>query len=118
MNNNPLTLKAERVQFYFDTLLGWILLMEWNPETREDEPYGIWTAFEMIDHLDACELVLELGHLADDWGVTPSIEVHKNYVFVTCGSEMDGLTVEDFQFAEAVDREIGTFQRQNTLLDR
>ncbi len=115
MNNNPLTLKAERVQFYFEMLVGWILLKGWNPETRQDEPYGIWTVFEMEDHLDACELVATLGHLADNWGATPAIDVRKNLVYLSCGSEYDGLTVEDFDFARAVDREIGTFQRPKTL---
>ncbi len=117
MNNKPKTLKAERVQFYFEKLLGWILLKEWNPETREDEPYGFWTVFEMEDHLDACEMVVTLGHLADDWGASPALDVRNNLVYVTCGSVYDGLTIEDCDFARAVDREIGTFQRQKSLLD-
>ncbi len=110
-------LKAERVQFYFAQLVGWALIWDWNRETRQYEPTGFWTAFELADHLEACELVPELGILADKWCSTPDIQVLGNVVFVTCGSAKDGLFVEDFDFARDVDREIGNGQRQATLFD-
>lgn len=118
MNNTTQTqgLKVERIQFHFLELVGWILIQDWNLETRQDEPTGIWTAFEMADHLEACELVMELGVLADIHSATPDLDVRGNVVFVTCGSMKDGLFIEDFDFAKAVDREIGTLQRQTSLL--
>ncbi len=117
MNTLPQSLKAERIQIYFANLVGWVLLKEWNPETRQDEPYGFWTAFELVDHLEACELVAELGVLADKWCATPDIDVRGNLVYVTCGSEYEGLFIEDFDFAKAVDDEIGHYQRQTSLRD-
>ncbi len=111
------SLKPERIQFLFQQLVGWVLLTQWNPKTRQDEPYGFWTAFELADHLEACELVMQLGKLADIWGATPGIDVRGNIVFVTCGTMRDGLFEEDFDFALDVDREIGPSQRQTTLLD-
>ncbi len=115
MSNILKSLKAERVQFLFLKLVGWVLSTEWNPETRQDEPGGIWTAFELVDHLEACELVHELGVLADKWCSTPDIDVRGNIVFVTFGSSNEGMFIEDFKFAMAVDREIGTGQRQTSL---
>ncbi len=117
MNVN-LRLKAERVQVRFDLLKGWVLIKERNPETGKEEPTRIWTAFEMADHLEACELVVEIGRLADKACATPEIDVRQNVVFVTATTPKVGLTEEDFDFAEAIDREIGTFQRSKTLLSR
>ncbi len=111
------SLKPERIQIYFAQLAGWSMIWEWNPETRQDEPTGFWTAFELFDFLEACELVHELGVLADKCCATPNIEVLGNIVFVTCGWSKDGLLVEDFEFAKAVDREIGSGQRQTSLRD-
>ncbi len=111
-------LKPERIQFYFLELVGWAIIKEWNPETRQEEPVGIWTAFELADHLEACELVHELGVLADISGSTPDLDVRDNYVFVNLGSSTQDMFIEDFDFAKAVDREIGTVQRQTTLFDR
>ncbi len=109
-------MKPERIQDLVDELEGWILLTEWNRHRREYEITGIWTAFELADHLEACELVPELGALADNWCSTPNIEILGNIVFVTCGSSKAGLIEEDFDFARAVDRELGTGQRQTSLL--
>ena len=117
MINTPMSLKPERIQIFFQQLIGWVLLEEWNPKTRQEEPYGFWTAFELADHLEACELVVELGKLADIHCSSPAIDVRGNIVFVTCGTIRDGVFEEDFDFARAVDREIGTHQRQTTLLD-
>ena len=115
--DQPESLKPERIQIYFLELVGWILLTEWNPETRRDEPWGFWTAFELTDHLEACELVHELGVLADKWGSMPGLEVRGNLVFVSCGWLKDGVFIEDFDFAKAVDHEIGHGQRQTSLRD-
>ncbi len=116
MNIVPESLKAERVQILFKHLVGWVLNWGLNPETLEDEATGFWTAFELHDHLEACELVLELGKLADRTCATPDLDVRGNIVFVTCGTEKDGVFIEDFDFAMAVDREIGTGQRQRSLI--
>ncbi len=110
------SLKPERIQIFFQDLTGWVLEKEWNPETRQDEPVGIWTAFELADHLEACELVHELGVLADNWGSTPDVDVRDNYVFVSIGSSTRPMVIEDFDFAKAVDREIGDLQRAKALL--
>lgn len=115
MSNILKSLKPERIQILFLELVGWVLTTEWNPETRQEEPVGIWTAFELADHLEACELVHELGVLADIWGSTPDLDVRGNIVFVTFGSSKEGMLIEDFDFAKAVDREIGTGQRQTSL---
>ena len=114
----PESLKPERIQFHFAELDGWSLVLEWNPDTRRQEPTSFWTAFELADHLEACELVAQIGVLADTWCATPDIEVRGNIVFVTCGSPERGLFVEDFDFAKAVDREIGHGQRQTALTHR
>ncbi len=113
--NLPQSLKAERIQVYFAQLIGWVLDWEPNRETGEREPSHFWTAFEMADHLEACELVAELGKLADKACAAPAIDVRGNIVFVTCGSPKDGLFAEDFEFATAVDLEIGIGQRQQSL---
>ncbi len=109
-------MKPERIQFRYDPLRGWVLVKERNVETGKEEPTAIWTAFEMTDHLEACELVPELGRLADKACATPQIDVRQNVVFVTATTPRVGLTEEDFDFAEAVDREIGHFQRASSLL--
>ncbi len=116
-STEPQGLKPERIQILFVELVGWILLTEWNPETRKDEPTGIWTAFELHDHREACELVAELGKLADDWCATPDFDVRGNIVFVSCGPANDGLVIEDFDFAKAVDEIYGMQQRQTSLRD-
>ncbi len=116
--STPQGLKPERIQFYFDELVGWVLVKELNPETGQQEPTSFWTAFELADHREACELVKELGVLADKACATPALDVRGNIVFVTCGSSSGALFVEDFEFAKAVDREIGTLQRQKSLLNR
>ena len=111
-------LKAERVQDRFLDLDGWVLLKKWNREICEEEPTAVWTAFELTDHLEACELVAEIGAIADTCCATPEIDVRGNVVFVTAKSSKDGLTEEDFDFAEAIDLDLGTGQRQKTLLNR
>ncbi len=110
-------MKVERIQFRFDPLKGWVLVKERSRETGKEEPTSIWTAFELSDHLEACELVREIGVLADLYCSIPEIEVRGNIVFVTAKSSKEGLIEEDFDFAEKVDREIGTGQRQKTLLN-
>ena len=109
-------MKPERIQIRFDPLQGWVLVKERNPESGKEEPTRMWTAFEMADHLEACELVVEIGRIADRYCATPEIDVRQNVVFVTATTPKVGLTDEDFDFAEAVDREIGAFQRSRTLL--
>ncbi len=110
-------MKPERIQVRYTLLDGWVLIEEWNRDTRRYEVTGMWTAFELADHLEACELVAEIGALADNWCSTPNIEVLGNVVFVTCGTSRDGLIEEDFDFAQAVDDELGNGQRQKSLLD-
>ncbi len=109
-------MKPERIQDRFVQLDGWVLIEELNRKTGNNEITGIWTAFELADHLEACELVAEIGIHADNWCSTPNIEVLGNVVFVTAGSPKHGLIEEDFDFAAAIDRELGTGQRQSTLL--
>ena len=109
-------MKPERIQIRFDPLQGWVLVTERCPETGKEVATSMWTAFEMADHLEACERVLEIGRIADRCCVTPELDVRQNIVFVTATTPKVGLTEEDFDFAEAVDREIGTFQRSRTLL--
>ncbi len=109
-------MKPERIQYRFTFLDGWVLIEEWNPEQRRYEVTGIWTAFELSDHLESCEHVLVLGKLADAWCATPDIDVRGNIVFVTLGSSKEGLTEEDFDFAETVDKELGYSSRQTALL--
>ena len=111
-------MKPERVQIRFMPLDGWVQQMEASQGlVGQEEPVGIWTAFELADHLEACELVREIGEIADINCVAPEIDVRGNVLFVT--AKTDGvLTEADFDFAEAIDRELGTGQRQKTLLDR
>ncbi len=111
-------MKPECIQIRFEPLNGWILVKERNRETGKEEPASIWTAFELSDHLEACELVVEIGVLADLNCSTPEIEVRGNIVFVTAKSAEEGLIEEDFDFAEAVDREIGAGQRQMALFNK
>ncbi len=115
--NLPKSLKAERIQIYFAQLIGWVLNWELNRETGQQEPTSFWTAFELVDHLEACELVAELGKLADKACAAPAIDVRGNIVFVTCGTLKDGLYVEDCDVARDIDREIGLGQRQTTRLN-
>ncbi len=109
-------MKPERIQYRFTFLDGWVLIEEWNPVTRRYEIKGIWTAFELSDHLEACEHVLDLGKLADTWCSTPDIDVRGNIVFVTLGSSKEGLKEEDFDLAEAIDKELGFSIRHTALL--
>ncbi len=80
----PKSLKPERIQFYFLELMGWSLIMDWNPETRQDEPTGFWTAFELVDFREACELVAEMAasFLSTELGVPQgeSLENHASYL--------------------------------------
>jgi len=110
-------MKPERIQDRFTILDGWVLIEEWCREQREYVITGFWTAFELADHLEACELVAEIGAIADVWCSTPEIEVLGNLVFVTVGSSKDGLIEEDFDFAEAIDRELGPAQRKKNLTE-
>ena len=111
-------LRRKRGQLRFDLLQGWLPTTEWNEETGQEEPTGIWTAFEMSDHLEACELVREIGRLADAACASPEIDVRQNVVLVTATTPRMGLTEDDFDFALSIDREIGTFRRSKTLLSR
>ena len=109
-------MKPERTQDRFKRLEGWELIPKGSQNlTGEEEPKALWTAFELADHQEACEMVPELGRLADRTCATPDIDVRRNIVFVTV-STGDSLTDEDFDFAEAVDREIGDGQRAKSLI--
>ena len=110
-------LKAERVQYRYSFLEGWVLVDDTSQGVfaREEEPY-LWTAYELTDHLEACELVAQVGHLADRFCVAPELDVRRNYLFVTLGKEPGGLTEEDFDFAEALDEEIGPRQKARSLI--
>ncbi len=114
-------MKAERVQFRFSPLEGWVL--EKAPSQtlglrgQKEEPEALWTVFEMADHLEACELVRELGQIADRTCACPEIDVRLNLVFVRVHTPEKGLTEEDFDFAEAVDREIGNGQKASGLVN-
>ena len=112
----PQSLKPERIQIEFADLNGWSLIKELNPETRQNEPVGFYTIFELVDYLEACELVAELGVLADKACATPDIDIRDNLVYVTCGTRDRGLFIEDFDFAQAVDRELGNGQRHTLSL--
>lgn len=107
-------MKPERIQDRFVILDGWELLTERHSRAfGEERPKAIWTAFELADHYEACELVPELGRIADACCVQPQIDVRLNIVFVTVD-----LTEEGFDFAEAVDRELGHGQRAKALVYR
>lgn len=107
-------MKPERVQFRFENLDGWVLLKEPHQTiVGKEEPTAIWTAFEMADHLEACELVAEIGEIADTCCAWPEIDVRRNVVFVTAR-----LSEADFDFAEAIDRYLGNGQRANSLIRR
>ena len=61
--------------------------------------------------MEACELVLQIGRIADQHCSCPEIDVRGNIVFVTVTTQGEGLTEEDFNFAQAVDLEIGDGQK-------
>lgn len=108
-------MKAERVQFRYDLLEGWVLITS-TQRSRKAKPTGIWTALEMADHLEACELVPLIGKIADQHCVQPEVDVRRNYVFITAGNPKDGLSEADFDFAEAIDREIGPGLKAKSLV--
>ncbi len=113
-------MKAERVQYRYSFLEGWVLVDDNNNQgvfAREEKPY-IWTALELADHLEACELVTQIGQIADRHCVAPQLDVRRNYVFVTVGREPEGLTDADFDFAEAIDEEIGPRQKASSLISK
>ena len=109
-------LKAERVQYRYSFLYGWVLVDERGQGVFEgkEKPF-IWTAYELADHLEACELVAQIGKIADRFCVAPELDVRRNYLFVTVGKE-EGLTDADFDFAEALDDEVGPRQKANGLV--
>ena len=109
-------MKPERIQFRFSLLDGWVLDKE-SQAFGEEVPTAIWTAFELADHLEACELVHQIGQIADQHCVCPEIDVRQNLVFLRVTTPGVGLTDEDFDFAEAVDIEIGNGQRVNSLFE-
>ena len=97
-------MKTERVQFRASLLDGWVLLMQAvQGLIGKEEPVAIWTAYDLADHLEACELVPQIGQVADKACVAPEIDVRGNVVFVTAKTD-GGLTEADFDFAEALDR--------------
>ena len=110
-------LEPEHIRTELEALESWGLLEHFNRETRRNEPVGFWTSFEMADHLEACELVLELGMLADVACAAPDVDVRDNRVLVTCGTRYRGVSIEDFDFAKAVDREIGVGPRRAADLE-
>ena len=110
-------MKVERVHEP-ETPDGWELLTKWNHETGEEEATGLWTAYEMADHLEACEQVLAIGQLADRACARPEIDVRGNIVFLTVRTPGIGLIQEDMDLVKLVDRELGDGQRANALLER
>ena len=113
-------MKAERVQFRYSRLDGWVLVGEGGKgvSAGEEKPY-LWTAYELADHLEACELVAQVGNLADRFCVAPQLDVRRNYLFVTLGRERpEGLIEADFDFAEELDEEVGPRQKANSLISR
>ncbi len=112
-------MKAERVQDRFAPLDGWELVM--RPSRRypgKEVPHYIWTAFELADHYEACELVGYIGEIADVNSVWPEIDVRGNLVYLTVKTPRVGLTERDFDFAEAIDRELGNGLKAKSLLAR
>ena len=110
-------LKAERVQERFAPLDGWELVH--RPSRRspgKEVPHYIWTAFELADHYEACELVGYLGEVADVNSVRPEIDVRGHVVFLTVKTPKVGLIERDFDFAEAVDRELGNGLKAKSLM--
>ena len=113
-------MKAERVQYRYSFLVGWVLVDADGQRLlsgEKKEPF-IWTAFELADHLEACEMVPRIGRIAARFCVRPELDVRQNYLFVTVGKRPGGLTDADFDFAEAVDEEIGPLQKANSLVSR
>ncbi len=113
-------MKPERIQSRSDRLDGWVLV---KGESRqigfaEREPFALKTAFEMADHYEACELVAELGQIADACCICPEIDVRRNVVYVTVKHDNGRLREADFDFAEAVDDQIGTSCRAHALIAR
>ena len=97
---------------------GWLLEKEvphMGLVGGEEEPVAIWTAYELEDHLEACERVLELGYLADLCCACPEIEVRQRFVVVRVATPGVGITIEDIDFAETVDFEIGHAQKVRGL---
>lgn len=109
-------MKPERTQQRLSQLDGWVMVKKRSQNrSGEEVPNGVWTAFELADHREACELVREIGEIADRACTTPEIDVRRNVVFITARTN-DTLTEEDFDFAEAIDREIGNGLRAKSLI--
>jgi len=108
-------MKAERTQIRYDRLEGWVLDKETQTLGKEEE--ALWTVFELADHLEACELVHQLGQIAHQHGASPELDVRRNLVFVRVTTPGVGLTEEDFDFAEAVDLEIGSGQKAAGMME-
>ena len=99
-----------------DQLEGWVLGKVPNASGfGEEEPAVLWTVDELADHREACEMVREIGEIADVCCVAPEIDIRRNLLYVTVGRE-DGLIQEDVDFALTMDREIGNGPKQKTLL--
>ena len=112
-------MKAERVQDRFTPLDGWELIMRPSQTIRgEEEPDALWTAFEAADHFEACELVGQIGEIADVYCVRPQIDVRGHVVFLTAKTPKFGIAERDFDFAEAIDCELGRGLKAKGLLAR
>lgn len=111
-------MKAERVQFRYSFLEGWVLVSDTTQGLVAGEKPYIWTAYELADHLEACELVPVIGKFADRHCVAPQIDVRRNVLFVTLGKDPEGLTDADFDFAEVIDDEIGPRLKASCLVKR
>ncbi len=112
-------MKAERVQFRYSFLEGWVLVDDTSNGLVAGEQPHIWTAYEMADHLEACELVPEIGMIADRHCIAPQLDVRRNVLFVTLGKDSpEGLTEADFDFAEEIDEEIGPRLKASCLVKR
>ena len=112
-------MKAERVQFRYSFLEGWVLVADTSQGLAPSEKPHIWTAYELADHLEACEMVPEIGMIADRHCVAPQLDVRRNVLFVTLGKDNpEGLTEADFDFAEALDHEVGPRLKASCLVQR
>ncbi len=115
-------MEPQRIRFRFDMLQGWVLDWVRGKETSrtfaKEAPKAIWTVFELADFFEACELVHQIGRIADQHCSNPEIDLRGNLVLARVTTPGVGLTEEDFNFAQAVDLEIGDGQKACGIMQR
>ncbi len=111
-------MKPERTQFDISLLDGWTPINGSRAKAiSEQKLEGLWTAFEMTDHLKACQLVAELGGIAAEYGITPDLDVRGTIVYLTVGTDKREVIAAEFEFALEVDRRIGDGHKCRALTD-